>query len=292
MSINKPLFDDIYHNCSDIISKSSDNNIQKKRVKLNSAYTKLCVEENPELQEFYSIVHELRLYQYIKDLGIAINAANDEKAGPDFITDLGYIECISATKGLLGTPERQWLDKRLKESMNRYIAALPRLSGAILDKEKKYGVYIKNQKLDPQKPRIIAVSTSIFSNEFRSELCMELIFKILYGIGCSTLAFNLKTNSFVDEDSIDTRSYEDIGVKPPKNIELPLNYFEREEFSEISGVIINNNSIGEELQKNYCCLLLNNLAKVPINRSLLNGIKYFAFIESDDKYKTYRWFNE
>lgn len=124
MSINKPLFDDIYHNCSDIISKSSDNNIQKKRVKLNSAYTKLCVEENPELQEFYSIVHELRLYQYIKDLGIAINAANDEKAGPDFITDLGYIECISATKGLLGTPERQWLDKRLKESMNRYIAAL------------------------------------------------------------------------------------------------------------------------------------------------------------------------
>lgn len=154
MSINKPLFDTIYKKCLLIITNSSDINIKNKQGQLCAAYKKLCKTEDHELQEFYSVVHELRLYQYIKDLGITVSALNDNKAGPDFITDLGYIECVSATKGLKGLPERNYLEKQLKQSMNRYVSAIPRLSSVIADKAKKYGIYLKDNVINEKIPRI------------------------------------------------------------------------------------------------------------------------------------------
>ena len=133
MSINKDLFSHIYENCVSIITNSLDINIKKKKVKLDSAYQTLSETQDHELQEFYSIVHELRFYQYMKNLGKHIIAADDNKAGPDFNTELGYIECVCASKGATDTLERKCLDERLNQSMNRYIAALPRLSSVILD---------------------------------------------------------------------------------------------------------------------------------------------------------------
>lgn len=291
MSINKPLFDEIYDKCLLIINQSSDKNIKKKKAKLCATYNELCKTKDHELQAFYSVVHELRLYQYIKDLGIGITAANDNRAGPDFLTNIGYIECVSATKGLVGTPERDWLDKRLKQSMNRYLSALPRLSSAIVDKAKKYETYLQSQIIDETRPRIIAISTSIFSNEFHSNLNLDLALKILYGIGCRTMRFNLLANSFVEEKGVESHTYEEVGVKPPRNVELQLNLFNEKEFEHISGVIVNNNAISEELQKDYCCLLLNPFAKLPIDETKLNGVKYFLLSAVDQQYVTYRWVN-
>lgn len=291
MSINKPLFDSIYKKCLGIIEQSADANITKKKNKLDSAYCTLCKKKDHELQEFYSIVHELRLYEYIKHLGIGINAANDDKAGPDFVTDLGYIECISVTKGLPGTPERLWIEERLNQSMNRYISALPRLSGAILDKTKKYKTYLTNKIIDERKPRIIAINTSVFSNEFHSQLNLELVLKILYGIGCRTMRFSLTTNTFVEENGVESHAYEGSAVKPPRNADLPLSYFYYEEFQDISGVIVNNNAISEDLEKEYFCLLLNPFATVPIDKTRLSGIKYFELDNTDDNYATFRWYN-
>lgn len=291
MSINEPLFDKIYKICTSIISNSFDKSILLKRARLDTAYATLCKTKNHELQEFYSIVHELRLYEYIKSLGIGINAANDNKAGPDFITELGYIECISVTKGLSGTPERLWIEEQLNQSMNRYISALPRLSGAILDKTKKYKTYLTNKIIDERKPRIIAINTSVFSNEFHSQLNLELVLKILYGIGCRTMRFSLTTNTFVEENGVESHAYEGSAVKPPRNVDLPLSYFYYEEFKDISGVIVNNNAISEDLEKEYFCLLLNPFANVPINKTRLSGIKYFELDNTDDNYATFRWHN-
>lgn len=291
MSINKPLFDEIYDKCLLIINQSSDKNIKKKKTKLCATYNELCKTKDHELQAFYSVVHELRLYQYIKDLGIGITAANDNRAGPDFLTNIGYIECVSATKGLVGTPEREWLDKRLKQSMNRYLSALPRLSSAIVDKAKKYETYLQSQIIDETRPRIIAINTSIFSNEFHSNLNLDLVLKILYGIGCRTMRFNLLANSFVEEKGVESHTYEEVGVKPPRNVELQLNLFNEKEFEHISGVIVNNNAISEELQKDYCCLLLNPIAKLPIDETKLKGVKYFLLSAVDQQYVTYRWVN-
>ena len=292
MSINKDLFSHIYENCVSIITNSLDINIKKKKVKLDSAYQILSETQDHELQEFYSIVHELRFYQYMKNLGRHIIAADDNKAGPDFNTELGYIECVCASKGATGTLERKCLDERLNQSMNRYIAALPRLSSVILDKKKKYESYLRHNKIDEKKPCIIAINSSIFSNEFNSDLNLDLILKILYGIGCTTMRFNLETNQFLEDAECESRLYEDTGLKPPKNIELQFNYFSEKEFENISGVILNNNSIGEELKKEYFCLFLNPFARCPINVSLLDNIRYFQLSEMNAQHFTYCWHNK
>lgn len=164
--INEHLFKDIYNKCLSIINTSKDQNILNKQQKLASAYSLLRETEDHELQEFYSVVYELQIYQYIKDLGIKISSANDIKAGPDFITDLGYIECVCATKGLPGTPERKWLDARLRQRMNRNIAALPRLSSAIKDKAKKYEIYLYKQIIDKKSLVLLDLVLRFFPMNF------------------------------------------------------------------------------------------------------------------------------
>ena len=54
-------------------------------------------------------------------------------------------------------------------------------------------------------------------------------------------------------------------------------------------MIVNNNAISEELQKDYCCLLLNPFAKLPIDETKLNGVKYLLLSAVDQQYVTYRW---
>lgn len=292
MSINKPLFDKIYEECLQIIKESNDKNILFKQSKLETAYIKLCLEEDPELQEFYSIIHELRLYNYMKNLNIPIYATNDNKAGPDFLSDLGYIECVCLTKGIRETPQRQWLDNQLNGSLNRYLSALPRLTSVILDKQKKFSQYSASGILDPNIPQIIAVNTSIFSNEFHSELNLSLTLKVLYGIGCEAMYFDTKTNSFIGEKGVTNHVFDDIGIKPPFNTELHLNYFMLESFRNISALLLINNSVGEKLIKNYFNLLLNPIANIPIDLTLLKGIKYFALINIENGYANYQWFNQ
>lgn len=292
MSINKPLFNDIYNECLKIIEESQDKNILSKKKKIDAAYNELCSLEDHEYQNFYSIVHELRLYGYLKQIGIYISAANDNKAGPDFISDLGYIECVCLTKGEKGTPQREWLDKRLSGSMNRYISALPRLTSVILDKHKKFQEYISSNKIDKSISKIIAVNTSIFSNEFHSSLNLDLALKVLYGIGCQTMRFDMKKNSFIAEKGVETHAYEDVGVKPPLNVVLPLNYFSQDCFSDISGVLLINNSIGKSLNKGYFNLLLNPYADTPVDMNILSEIKYFALKSIENGFANFEWHNQ
>lgn len=106
------------------------------------------------------------------------------------------------------------------------------------------------------------------------------------------MRFNLETNQFIEDAECESRLYEDTGLKPPKNIELQFNYFSEKEFENISGVILNNNSIGEELKKEYFCLLLNPFARCPIDASQLEGITYFQLNKTDAQYLTYCWHNK
>lgn len=290
MSINRDLFEFVYQNCLKIVNTSADLNIRKKEEKLVRSYNELCVKADPELQEFYSIVHELRLYNYLSILGLKPIASDDTKAGPDFSSEIGYIECVNATKGAVGTPERLYLDNKLKGSMNRYEAALPRLSGSIWDKSRKYKSYLKNKVISPDKPCIIALSTSIFSNEFHSASNLDLLLLILYGISYRTITYNLATNQFIKEQA-ETHAYLSESVKQPQKTSLPLDFFANSEYEHISGIILNNNSIGEDLDKKYFCLFLNPYAKNPINTNMLAEITYFAYDGIDEQYIKYKWFN-
>ena len=151
---------------------------------------------------------------------------------------------------------------------------------------------MENNIIDERKPRIIAINTSVFSNEFHGQLNLELVLKILYGIGCRTMRFSLTTNTFVEDDGVESHAYEDSAVKPPRNANLPLSYFYSEEFNDISGVIVNNNAISEDLEKEYFCLLLNPFANVSIDKTRLTGIKYFELDNIDANYATFRWYNQ
>lgn len=101
MSINKPLFNSIYGECCNIVKSSQDKSILRKRNKLDYSYKQLCKTKDHELQEFYSIVHELRTYHFFCCNNLTIYAQDDNYIGPDFLcTEVGYIECVSVTKAL------------------------------------------------------------------------------------------------------------------------------------------------------------------------------------------------
>ena len=288
MSINKPLFDSIYQECCDIITSSSDKEISNKQNKLDTAYELLCKTEDCELQEFYSIVHELRTYHFLSEKGLLVSAHNDNRIGPDFLCDeLGYIECISITKGKVGTECRKYVDICLKGSMNRYKSAFPRLTSAIVDKKNKYEDYLLKTAIDSQIPRIIAVNTSIFSNEFHSDLILDLFLKILYGIGSQTITFRRDLKPSSEESGVETHQFDDIGKKSFVK-ELQVGYFLQASFKDISAIIVENNSIGEKIENKYFQIFLNPLSSIPLQTDKLKAFIYFQMDEHTDEYIQYK----
>lgn len=286
MSVNKPLFDELYVECKNIIQLSNDKNIKSKETKLDFAYKKLCEEENAELQEFYSVLHELRTYDYLQKKNYIIKSQNDNNVGPDFYVEgLGYIECISITKGEEGTVSREYINKLLAGTFNRYKSALPRISSALIDKKIKFETYLNNKIIKKDIPRVIAINTSVFSNEFHSSLIIDLAQKILYGIGCQTINFKEK-----QVPGVETHTFDIIGNKN-NDKQLELGYFYNDDFKNISAVIITNNSVGEVLEDKYFNVYLNFRANCPICLDNIKNIRYFGLKSLDEKYVNFEWHN-
>lgn len=94
MSIENPCFLQIFEECNKIIHNSNDNNILGKHNKLKKSCQELLHTKDTELQQFYSVVAEIRTYDYLKNKNLNPIAHKDNTAGPDFISDIGYIECM------------------------------------------------------------------------------------------------------------------------------------------------------------------------------------------------------
>lgn len=283
MIINKTIFDSIFDECLDIIHSSSDKAILNKEEKLNKAYKKLVENNDNELQEFYSIVHELRTYHLLKTKGLSVTAQNDNKKGPDFYCEeLGYIECVSVTRGEKGTECRKYVEKCLARISFRYLAALPRITSVITDKKKKFEDYLSKRIIDSQVPRIIAINTSVFSNLVHSDLMFDLFLQILYGIGNQVLWVRRNPISFIDEgEGVETHRYNDKGYKQD-NLELDLAYFEKEEYQNISAIILVKNAITEKDIENNFIIFTNPLANVPINVERLRAFNVMVQRNKDD----------
>lgn len=291
MSINKPLFDSIYDECCKIIQFSQDKFLLQKKGKLDYSYKQLCETEDCELQEFYSIVHELRTYYFLCNNNLTVYVQDDNNIGPDFLcSEIGYIECISITKGAVGKECRKYIEKCLSRSMNRYLAALPRITSAIIDKKNKYETYLSKREIDPNIPRLIAINTSIFSNEFNSDSIIDLLLKILYGIGCQIMRVKINPISFIEENGVESHQYNDIGKKH-SDLDLELNYFAKAEFRNISAIILENNAIGENDISKYFFIFTNPLANVPIEIKNLKNIKTFIQEKADESHISYKWLN-
>lgn len=283
MSINKKIFASIYDECLEIIHSSSDKAILNKEEKLNKAYKKLVENDDAELQEFYSIVHELKTYHFLKTKGLAITAQNDNKKGPDFYCEeLGYIECVSVTRGEKGTECREYVENCLARKSFTYLAALPRITSVIIDKKKKFEDYLSKKTIDSQVPRIIAINTAVFSNLVSSDSMFELLLQILYGAGNQVLWVSKNPKSCIDEDEgVETYRYNDKGYKHD-HLELDLAYFEKEEYQNISAIILVKNAITENnIEKNFI-IFTNPLANVPINVERLRAFTVMVQRSKDD----------
>lgn len=278
----------MYLNCCNIINKSSDNNIKKKQNKLDWAYKKLCEYEDCELQQFYSIVLELNIYKYLSDNGFTLKVADDEKIGPDFECDFGYLECISVTKGDKETTGREFIDKQLSRCVNRHKSEIPRISAAIKEKKDKFNKYDEKNIIVKNVPRIIVVGTSIFANEFHSASCIDDVMQILYSIGNEYLLYDIKNKQFIETENHQYRTYDNSGKKSEDFI-LELGYFDKNEYKNISAVILVCNSIFEKVEKSNFKIFLNPNATYPIDKALISTIDYFSLTKKDNENFIYKW---
>lgn len=222
-----------------------------------------------EHQEVYSAIHEIRFFDFLRQKGIDVIMHSDVTAGPDFECDFGYIECVSITKGQ-GKNKTEY-ERIMSGHINRYKAGEPRIASSIYDKKCKYESYLKNKIIDNTKPRIIAVSTSILSNEVHHELSADLIKKVLYGI--YTPVMQVQKNDNNKYFSNICYSYNTITRKGEMTFET--GYFWKEDFKDVSAVILNHNAFTEDIEEDYFEIYLNPNANTPIDIKKIKDLSCF-----------------
>ena len=293
MPIVLSQYEKVFNKCKSILENSDDKNMKSKESRLIAAFNQLQEVQGPT-QEFYSLVHEITLCDFLSKHNINPVAGSDSHGGPDFSSEIGYIECVSITMGEKGTPERKLIEWRLKQDRNRYISALSRLTSVIQSKRKKYAYYIDKQVINKSTPLIIAVSSAMFTKEFCGDTIFGLAMKILYGIGPQTILFDSAKNSFISQKGVAKDKYDDIGIKS-KGKELKLNYFADEDFNIISAVLVTTNVINEDLENRHVAIFANPNAINKLDTNKIDNISCFIFEKKFDNGNSeninYKWLN-
>lgn len=259
--------------------------VVEKRKKLIDKVKIAIQKRDIEYQEVYSVVHEIRLFDYLRQKNIGIMMHTDISAGPDFECDFGYIECVSITKG--EGENKNVFEQIMKGRNNRYKAGGLRIASVLCDKKQKFMNYITDKKICNKKPCIIAVSTSILSNEVHHELSSTLMKKLLFGIDVQVICFK--------KEGVKTSETEDFYLYNPsvsKNgKEFVTGYFWNDDFKDISAVILNHNAFTEDINDEYFEIYLNPNANVPIDIQSIQEFKYFYLKSKNTKEILFDWNN-
>lgn len=110
----------------------------------------------------------------------------------------------------------------------------------------------------------------------------DLLLQVLYGIGNQILWVSKNPISFIDEgEGVKTHRYNDKGYKHD-HLELELAYFEKEEYQNISAIILVKNAITEKDIENNFIIFTNPLANVPINVERLRAFNVMVQRSKDD----------
>ena len=96
--------------------------------------------------------------------------------------------------------------------------------------------------------------------------------------------------SFIEENGVESHQYNDVGKKH-FDLDLKLNYFAKTEFCNISAIILENNSIGENDISKYFYIFTNPFANIPIKIEHLKSIKTFIQEKADESHISYKWLN-
>ena len=267
MSYNPYLFKKIYNSCSNIINQTNDKNLKKKKKNLEFAYKRVQETDNCEIQEFFSVAHELRTYELLKKLNKQVLANNDDKAGVDFVCNLGNIECVT-----FNMPKDDNSKKILNGNMNRYKAYEPRVSQAINEKLNKYRTYILKNQIDKNLPNIICLNSGICGYDIHSSTFLNACERIIYGLGDDTLFINRET-----KEEFWGRSFQDKIIKP-NGKEIETNLFSNKAYNIISGVLLIDNLVDENYSRPI--LYINPNAKIKIDKRRVR--KMLCLIKDDE----------
>jgi hypothetical protein len=212
------------------------------------------------------------------NIGIEIQKKKTEE-GPDILIDNPienlpkiYIEAIAPKEGKTEDklPEMKWGVHDLPER-----EFLLRLSGAFVEKYKKYKCYINNNVICENDIYIIAISACDLSQYGSLMDYPPAPLKLLAGAGHLVLS---PSGNFFDYRP---------QIKKIKNIPVEMNYFLSKEYAGISAVLYSNVDVLNcpDKPEEKFVIVKNPIAKNPIPNTFFKGIKNWKF---DKKLKSWR----
>jgi hypothetical protein len=221
---------------------------------------------------------EMVLSVGLLNIGIEIQKKKTEE-GPDILIDNPienlpkiYIEAIAPKEGKTEDklPEMKWGVHDLPER-----EFLLRLSGAFVEKYKKYKCYINNNVICENDIYIIAISACDLSQYGSLMDYPPAPLKLLAGAGHLVLS---PSGNFFDYRP---------QIKKIKNIPVEMNYFLSKEYAGISAVLYSNVDVLNcpDKPEEKFVIVKNPIAKNPIPNTFFKGIKNWKF---DKKLKSWR----
>jgi len=220
---------------------------------------------------------EMILSVGLLNIGIEIQKKKTEE-GPDILIDNPidnllkiYIEAIAPKSGITEDklPEMKFGVHPLPEK-----EFLLRLSGAFVEKYKKYKCYIKNNIIRENDIYIIAISACDLSQYGSLMDYPPAPLKLLLGAGHLVLTSSCSFFKYRPR------------IKKIKNIPVEMNYFLSKEYAGISAVLYSNVDVLNcpDKPEETFVIVKNPMAKSPVPNAFFKDIKIWTF---DKKYKSW-----
>ncbi len=201
------------------------------------------------LYHFDQRTWELCVLKYLKENKVDVKKP-ERRAGPDFDTSLGYVECIAVTRGVadnaIPNPKAAIMHKdgTLDEIEFHPVptnAIKLRISSAINDKTNKYEGYSRQDWFDKSKPRLIAINWfadgTVWASDHR-EISTNASLQTLFGTGYPQITIDPTTHEVIDE------SLEQVPIlKKVNDSEVAVGYFARPPESDerrIDGIMLSS----------------------------------------------------
>jgi len=190
--------------------------------------------------------------------------------GPDFVVNNNiYIECVAPTKGDLTKPDsvpEMFIAKTPKELRVQDIPEdkiLLRISQAIKEKLNQYEKWKFKNWFNQNASFVIAINTGDL--EYPEDPNMPNVLKVLFGF--QYMQINIKTKKI----SYSYRSE----IKKSNNKPVPVNYFIRESFSFVSGVLFSNETVVNHPDKigDDCIFVNNPFSSSPVDQKFVKLFK-------------------
>ncbi len=236
------------------------------------------------LNEIKTNFHQRSWEMYIGNVllkkKLSIKKWKNQNDGPDFIVEKIkndksriYIECVAPTKGI---PNKQdsvpepLINKNQNVPSNQIIL---RITQAIKEKSSQYKKWEDKKWFEKNTPFVIAINTGDMG--YLEDPDMPNVVKALFGF--QYMQINIKTG----ETSYSQRN----DIKKSNNKSIPVNYFNNDKLSFISGVLFSNKlvlhhpeNIGDD------CFFINNpFSRCPVDKKFAELFKNWNAQKDDNK---------